>query len=169
MKTAIALVLVLLAVGAVLLALRLFPAVSGGPVHPRPAASRPTSQSLLTPVQVVTAYVQALDRKDYRKAYDLLSADSRQLHPYDDFVARAEKGGSTDYELAKAAEEPGEGSSVVVAVPMTEDVSGAGFHLVREDGAWKVIFIGGTPGFPYADAGTSKVKSDAGDATRRGK
>jgi hypothetical protein len=169
MRAALALVLLVVAVGAVLLALHYFPAASGPPSPSRTVPTRPAPQRVQTPVQVVTAYLQALERRDYRKAFDLLSADSRQLHPYDDFVARAEKGGTTDYDVAKAAEEPGEGNSIVVAVPMVEDPAKAGFPLVKEEGVWKVVFIGGSPTFPYAEAGGGQVKNNAGDVPAGGK
>lgn len=162
MRALIAVVLVLVAVVAVVLALRFFPSSSTPPAAPRPPVRTPAPQSLQTPVAVVTSYLQALDRKDYRKAYDFLSADSRQLHPYDDFAARAEEAGSTDYDVAKAAEEPGAGNSVVVAVPMLEDPAKAGFNLVKEDGAWKVVFISGTPAFPYAEQAPSDAGAEAG-------
>jgi len=151
MKAAIAVVLVVIAVAVVALALYYFPAAPS-PTRAKAGTGRPAPRFQSAPTEVVAAYLQDLESKDYRHAYDTLSAASRRVHPYDDFVSRAEKAGLPDYDSAKAREEPESANVVTVVLPLREDPATAGFHLVKEEGAWKVVFIGGVPAFPYAEA-----------------
>ena len=109
------------------------------------------NQNIIQARGKVIPIIQALYREDYRRAYELLSARSQAAHPYDDFVKRAESGGSAnlDLEAAKAGEEA-EGS-VVVTVPIVEDPAEAAFTTVREGGGWRVVYLGGAPVFPYPE------------------
>jgi hypothetical protein len=38
-----------------------------------------------------------------------------------------------------------------VSVPVEEDPAEAAFTAVREEGRWKVVYIGGAPWFPYPE------------------
>jgi hypothetical protein len=116
-----------------------------------PAPPRPAPVAQPSPREVVTSYVEALHRKDYRAAYALLSARSQQLHPYEGFVKLAESAGAADLDLGAAREGEEKDGRVVVSVPIVEDPAEAAFTMVRESGRWKVVFIGGLPLFPYAD------------------
>jgi len=148
MKTRLALVVLLIAAGIVIVALLRFPGPrrAAPPAQPARPQPKPTAGS---PRQVVTAYLAALQNKDFRTAYGHLSRASRQAHPYDEFVALCEKSGVPSYDLAGAEEKPEEGGEVTVTVPLSEDPAGAGFTTVQETGAWKVVFISGAPSFPY--------------------
>ncbi len=119
----------------------------------RPAASRPSAPAApaadqRTPVQVVTAYLEALYDKDYRQAYELLDAASQQRHPFEDFRRQAE-GGVTQYDLGTAQATRQVGDEALVTIRLLEDPASAGFHLRREEGAWRIIYTSGSPGFPY--------------------
>jgi len=108
---------------------------------PRPLAASPR--------EAVVAYMEALYRRDFRAAYEYLSARSKETHPYEEFAGLCEGGEATNYDLAGAQQEPPAGGHVTVTVPLVEDPATAGFTTVREDDDWKVIFIGGAPWFPY--------------------
>ncbi len=150
MKARVAVVLIVVAVAVVAFVLLRYPgAKRRGPVAP--AASAPTVKRAPTPRQAVMWYVEALYRNDYKSAYERLSARSREAHPYEDFVKLAESGEATDLDLAQATEGPEQDGRVVVSVPIPEDPAEASFTTVKEDGDWKVVFIGGAPWFPYAD------------------
>ena len=151
MKARLAAILIVIAIAAVAFALLRYPSARRpAPPTPGPGPSPPQTGAA-TPTAAVGGYIQALYRKDYRNAYELLSARSQAAHPYDDFVKRAESGGSAnlDLEAAKAGEEA-EGS-VVVTVPIVEDPAEAAFTTVREGGGWRVVYLGGAPVFPYPE------------------
>ena len=102
------------------------------------------------PQRVVLGYLEALERKEFGPAYAGLSKASQQAHPYQEFVTLAEKSGVPNYDLSGAGEKM-EDDKASVTVPMAEDPAEASFTMVKEDGAWKIVFIGGVPSFPYAE------------------
>lgn len=150
MKTLLALVAVVLAAVAVVFVFIRYtaPKVDTSSPPPPPAATMPPPS---TPQAVVVAYLEALERGDFAVAHGHLSADSREAHPYEDFVSQCEQGGATAYDLAAALEavttEP-DGRATVI-VPLIEDPAEATFTTVLEEGGWRVVFIGGAPWFPY--------------------
>jgi hypothetical protein len=150
MKVKIAVILLVVAAVAVALTLYFYPQARPAPgagSQPPPAAVQPVAR-VLSPVQTVTSYIQALEDRKYETAYGLLTEESQQKHSYDEFVSQVEKTGVTDYDLSTArAEEQGEGA--VVEVQLKEDPSSAGFHLVKEKNAWRIAYREGTPSFPY--------------------
>jgi len=151
MKTRVAIILMVVALVAVAFVIVRFP----GPKRPvSPPASAPPPKPAAraaTPVEAVVVYVEALYRKDYETAYGCLSAESQEAHPYERFLARAETGEATNFDLAAAeAGEEVEGR-VTVRVPLVEDPAEAGFTTVREGENWRVVFIGGEPWFPYPE------------------
>jgi len=148
MRVRLALFLLLVAVAVIAVAILRSPSVrpSAAPTRPSspPRTAEPSAQHL------VLDYLQLLDKKDFRTAYSRLSKASQQAHTYEDFVSLAEKSGVPNYDL-EAAREKTEGDRASVTVPLAEDPAEASFAMVREDGAWKVVFIGGVPAFPYAE------------------
>lgn len=146
MKIRLGLLVLLIAVAIVVVAILRYP-ISQPPAPPAPPASpRPQPSS---PTQVVRAYLTALEKKDFRAAYSHLSKESQQAHPYQEFASAAEKSGVPSYDLAGGEEKPGEEGRVTVTLPLTDDPAEAGFTMVKEGEAWKVVFIGGAPAFPY--------------------
>jgi hypothetical protein len=151
MKARLAVILIVVAIAAVAFALLWFPsarrpaAPSPAPIPQRPQAGAATAR------QAVVGYVEALYRKDFRAAHELLSARSKQAHPFADFVARAEAGGGPNLDLAGAREGKEENGRTIVSVPVEEDPAEAAFTAVREEGRWKVVYIGGAPWFPYPE------------------
>jgi hypothetical protein len=97
-------------------------------------------------VRTVTDYVQALEEDHYTTAYALLSQESQQLHPFSDFE-RLGKQGMPSFDL-KTAQATVTDHQAVVSVSFVEDANTAGFHLTRENGRWKVLYRGGSPGMP---------------------
>ena len=146
MKTLLAIILILLAIAVVALVVVRFPTAAPAPPPEPTPQPRPVAGS---PRDAVVSYLEALYRKDYRAAYDHLSAASQQAHPYPGFLKLCEKGVATNFDLAAARERPAEGSRVTVTVPLVEDPAEAGFTTVHEDGGWKVVFSTGVPWFPY--------------------
>ncbi len=148
MKAFLAIAVIIAAVAAVLVVMHFFP--TSKPPAPTPVAPPAQTGAAPTPVEVVTSYLGALQKKDYRGAYEQLSKASQQAHAFDEFVKLNEKG-MTVYDLASAKQEPDDKGFSVVSVNLQEDVSGNGFHLTREGGRWKVVFLQGTPSYPYAE------------------
>jgi len=150
MKARAAVILIVVAVAAVAFVVMRYPGAKGkAPAAPSP---RPTAvKRAATPREAVTRYVESLYQKDFRSAYERLSARSREAHPYERFVKLAQSGEATDLDLAEATQGEEQNGRVVVSVPITEDPAEAAFTTVKEDGDWKVVFIGGAPWFPYPD------------------
>jgi hypothetical protein len=130
------------------------PAVPPPPPPPAPAPEPETTA--VTPEGAVVLYIDALYRKDFEEAYEHLSSESRRAHSYEEFLERAETGEATNYDLeaAQAGEQVDE--RVIVTVPLVEDPASGGFTTIKEDGEWKVVFIGGEPWFPYPGEDTSE-------------
>jgi hypothetical protein len=151
MKARLAVILIVVAIAAVAFVVLWFPSARppAAPGH-APLAQR-SQTGAPTPREAVVRYVEALYQKDFRAAHDLLSARSKEAHPFDDFVARAEAAGGPSLDLAAAREGKEENGRVVVSVPVEEDPAEAAFTTVREEGRWKVVCIGGAPWFPYPE------------------
>ncbi len=146
MRTRLGVFLLLVAVAALAWVVLKFPAAK----PPPPAApAQPRPKSIASPRQVVQAYLKALEKQDYRAAYDLLSAESRKQRSYDEFAALCQKAGRPSLDAAAAVEQPGRAGLVVVLVPMVEDPAAASFNLTREEGEWRIVFTTGSPWFPY--------------------
>jgi hypothetical protein len=114
----------------------------------KPPAQRPKPPAA-EPEEVVTAYLTALTKQEHRRAYELLSAESRQAHTYEEFAAACKQAGFPSLDVGAANVRSKEGDRATVAVPMVEDPAEAGFTMAKEEGAWKVVFREGTPWFPY--------------------
>lgn len=142
--------LVVAAVVVIVAVVRLPSPPPGAPSQPAGSSRGRPPTPTRGPAEVVLAYLQALDRKDYRGAYQHLSRRSQQAHPYAEFEEACTRAGLPSYDLGAVREKPGErGDQVTVVVPLSEDVAEASFATVREESGWKVVFIGGAPGFPY--------------------
>jgi hypothetical protein len=150
MRTRLAVILIVVAIAAVAFVVIRFP-TPRRPAPPAPAPRPKPQAAAATPREAVVRYVDALYEKDFRAAYELLSTESRQVHPYDEFAQLAESGGSTSLDVAGAQEGPETNGRVVVSVPVEEDPAEAGFTTVKEAGGWKVVYIGGAPWFPYPE------------------
>ena len=154
MRFRLAVIILLVAIGGVIGTMLFVPPKPAAPskavklpverIQPTPAAS---------PTEVVTAYLQALQDKDYRKAYDYLSTDSRRVHPYEQFTSLVEKNGVTEFDLSSAKEESDSSKQTNVTLQLKEDPATHSVRLVLEEGDWKVVFIKGIPSFPYPTEG----------------
>jgi hypothetical protein len=148
MKVRLALFVLAIAAAVVVVAILRFPSLRPPAVPARPAPVPRAPE--VSPRPVVLEYLRLLDAKDFRTAYSRLSKASQQAHSYEDFVALAEKNGVPNYDL-DAAREKIDGDTASVTVPLAEDPAEADVAAVREGGAWKVVFIGGVPAFPYPE------------------
>jgi hypothetical protein len=117
------------------------PSVPATPAHRQPEAAEP--------LDAVAAYLNALASDDFGMAYQYLSAESRAAHTYNEFAALCaeRKGPSLDVGAARQHRE--DEDRVTVAVPMLDEPAEAGFTTVREQGSWRVVFVQGSPWFPY--------------------
>jgi len=145
MKARLCVLIVLVAVAAVVWVVLRYPAAKP-PAKPPP---RKPQAAPMSPKQVAQSYLTALEREDYRAAYELLSAEYRKLHAADEFAALCKDSGAPSLDISAAVEQAGEGGRMVVLVPMVEDPAAASFTLVQEDGQWRIVFRTGSPWFPY--------------------
>ena len=151
MKALLAVVIVVLAVVLVFAALRHAPAPKPTPPPVAPTAAVTATATTQPPTQVVKGYLTALYSKNYGTAYRLLSKDSQKAYPFDAFVKLNEQKGTTQFDLATAKEEPGGGKGTTVNLSLKEDVAQHSFPLIQETGKWRIVFLKGTPSFPYAE------------------
>ena len=129
------------------------------PTPPATTSSAPSADLSRQAVETVTSYVTALNDLNYAAAYDLLSRDSHTLHTSADFAQQG-KQGMPLYDLKTTAATV-QGDTATVTVHLVEDPGTNSFHLRREDGAWKVVYRGGGPGMPYAEAPRGHDKGEA--------
>jgi hypothetical protein len=107
-------------------------------------------------IDTVGRYLDALHAGDYSAAYAMLSRDSQSQHTREDFVQQAKRGmPNFDIKTARTPIVKGDTASLVLSSP-EEDAKSHAFHLVLEDGQWKIVYLGGGPGQPYADQNGNK-------------
>lgn len=100
--------------------------------------------------QVVLEYLQALYKKDFTRAYDLLAEASRQAHPVEEFGKAAQQAQVVyDMERAWTEKVAADRGEVIVPFSQGEEPGGKAFSLVKEKGSWKIIYNIGTPFSPY--------------------
>ena len=88
---------------------------------------------------------------DYDAAYTMLSRDSQSHHSRTEFErAHEAMKGMPQYDL-KSAKPTLKGDTMTVVLRQIEDPATNAFHLVLEEGAWKIVYRGGAPGMPYAE------------------
>lgn len=150
----IAIVIGVIVIGGVIAARMIHPAR----ISPDGAVSKPAAPAKLaaqTPRAAVLQYLDALGRKDYQAAYEMLSNASRQAHSLAAFSRQVARGHAS-LDTAKAREGPEQEGRVVVTLPLLEDVAEAGFTTVREDNTWRVVYLNGAPWFPYPEPASGK-------------
>jgi hypothetical protein len=116
------------------------------PPPPRPAQS--ARQAAQAGKAVVVAYLNHLDKAEYRAAWALLSRESQAQHPYDTFAEQARKGGPLYDTGAAAAKAAGKGR-VVVSIPHVEDPARVTFEVAQEADRWRLVYRSGRPWTPY--------------------
>jgi hypothetical protein len=100
--------------------------------------------------QVVMDYLQALYKKNYGPAYELLAKASRQSHSLADFEQTARQAQVVyDLERARTGKVVADRGEVIVPFSQGEEPGGKAFSLVKEKGSWKIIYNVGTPFSPY--------------------
>jgi len=115
--------------------------------HLRPSAPPPSAQQVL---DTLTGYMHNLEEGKYAAAYGQLSRESQQLHTSAQFE-QAAKLGMPLYDFKTAHVKSVDGATAIVNLHEFEDPSNYDFSLVREDGAWKVVYRGGIPAQPQAE------------------
>lgn len=154
MMTPTSLLRVSLVLGGVLLLCALagcrgLPIRSSQPVHrsSKHQSAPPSENRSATAIQTVTEYLTALEQRKFADAYELLSRDSQSKHDRAEFEEQSKRE-MPSFDLTTASTTI-TGDTALVQVQQTEDPATHGFTLVREDGAWKIVYWGGTPGAPY--------------------
>jgi hypothetical protein len=150
MKTRLVLIFVLVAAAAAA-AIAIILVRRPKPPDPLTVPAPPPQQQAqaATPSEAVVGYLQALSESDFGAAYEHLSAASRSAHSYEEFAALCEESKGPSLDLESVAEHPTDADRVTVTVSVLWDPAEASFSTVREDGAWRVVFIEGRPWFPY--------------------
>ena len=123
MKTRVAIILMVVALAAVAFVIVRFPGPKRPVSPPAPAPIPKPVVSAATPVEAVVLYIEALYRKDYETAYGCLSDASQGVHPYEEFLGRAETGEAANLDLA-AAEVGGPGGGGVHVCEGRRDLAG---------------------------------------------
>jgi hypothetical protein len=113
---------------------------------PPPPPKQPTVAAP-GPKEVVTAYLAALEGKDYRAAYEHLTSESRSMRSFDEFQTAAKQWGPI-YDLERMEEEALGPDKAQVSVQLAEDPAVQAFLLKREDKRWRIVFKGGLPAAP---------------------
>lgn len=126
---------------------------------PTPQPSVPQAPDEQTPEeakaaarQVVGDYLEALYAQEYEKAYDYLSESSREAHSRDEFTSAAQEGQVIyDLETTEVKQLEDDTAEVIVALQEEEEPGSKSFEVKRESGRWKIVYIKGSPFFPYAE------------------
>lgn len=126
------------------------PPVAPGPVKPAGAANLQQQA-----VDTVTTYLRALSQDgghvpDYDTAYAMLSRTSRAKHTRAQFETIGRQG-IPNFDLKTAYAKVKNETAIVELSNPDEDSKAHAFHLLREDGQWKVVYLGGAPGMPFAE------------------
>ena len=119
------------------------------PPAPVTSASHPQVDAGQTAIQTVTEYVTALNAHRFAAAYELLSRASQKHHTSATFAEQG-KQGMPLYDLS-TAQVTVTGETALVSIRLQDDPATSGFHLVRENEHWKVVYRGGVPGMPSAE------------------
>lgn len=118
------------------------PAVPASPAPPQLTAAERDDA-----IHTVVAYLTALKNRKYQTAYEMLSRDSQADHSLSDFERLGKQGmPPLDLETAKVSSD---GAETLVEIAFIEDPGSHGFYLARDNGAWKIVYRGGSPGAPY--------------------
>lgn len=118
------------------------------PVPPTPPAAAPSADDTPAALDAVLRYVKALDAKDTAAAYALLSGASRSQRTERAYARDASGTGMTPLDLSAATARSVGAAEVIVTVPFAEDPASHGYHAVKEDGQWHVVYRVGTPYLP---------------------
>lgn len=116
------------------------------PVPPPPPG--PTQSAPDAAREAVVTYMQHLQHGEYAEAHALLSKESRERHPLDKFQRQAEQS-VTFYDLSSARVKLTKPGRAEVTLRQEEDPASATVIAVREDDAWRVVYLGGRPSQPY--------------------
>lgn len=116
------------------------------PPKPPPGPTTPAR----APEEVVKAYLEALENRHYRVAYECLTSESRSKHPSSEFRRDAQLGGPA-YDLDRVEVESLGTDEVRVSVGIAEDPAFQSFALKREENQWRIVFNTGSPAAPSAN------------------
>lgn len=97
-------------------------------------------------VSTVKDYINHLDAGDYRAAYNMLSAESKKKHGFDEFQKDCWYKNDWDLSTAKA-EEREDGLAVIVS--LSQDIAEHDFTVKKEGSQPKIIYKIGSPYWPY--------------------
>ena len=134
------------------------PTTSMYPQHTTPSSPNVATEPVSTEsaallrrqaLETVRDYLTLLEREDYAGAYNMLSSASKDYQVLSAFEMLG-KQGMPSFDL-KSATVTVTGNTAKVVLQQVEDYATHGFHLVREDKTWRIVYRGGSPGSPYPD------------------
>jgi hypothetical protein len=112
---------------------------------PRPPVQPQTAEAARG---AVVGYLRHLYAGDHAAAHAMLNAESRRRHPLDEFTRQA-KEGMTYFNLSSASVKFTGRERAEVTLAVESDPATATILAVREEGAWRVVYVRGRPSFPY--------------------
>ena len=118
------------------------------PAPPGSVAAPPPGTAAEAARAVAVAYLQALQSGDYAGAHRLLSPESRQRHPLQEFESRA-KDAVNFFDLASARVKLAAPDRAEVTLHMKADPAVVTITVIRQEGRWYVVYLRGGPDFPY--------------------
>jgi hypothetical protein len=140
-------VIIVLLVGVIVALVVLYPRPRPPVVTPAVAQPQPESAAQAAQQAVVT-YLEHLQNDEYQAAYELLTADSRNRHPLDEFQRQA-KQGIPFYDMSSATVSLTAPGRAEVTLRQVEDPASITITAARENGAWRIVYLRGRPGSPY--------------------
>lgn len=96
--------------------------------------------------KTVIDYITNLDSDNFSQAYNMLSAESKKLHRFDEFQKDCQYRAHWELDTAKV-EETKEGLAVILS--MSEDIAEHDFSIAKENNKPKIVYRIGTPYWPY--------------------
>ncbi|MBI5061024.1 MAG: hypothetical protein HZB67_01805 [Candidatus Aenigmarchaeota archaeon] len=97
----------------------------------------------------ITDYLSAIEKENYKAAYEMLSSDSKKMHSYSEFVAENKKG-RTIYDLKTLTITKSE-KGLAGVLYLYEDPACTSIHLKEESNSYRIIWHKGIPTFPYTN------------------
>jgi len=102
--------------------------------------------------EAVADYLRALYAQQYKQAYDGLSAASKEHHSQEAFAAAAKEGQVVyDLDMIEVKQLEDGAAYVIVALQEEEEPGNKSFEVKKESGQWKIVYIEGSPFFPYGE------------------
>lgn len=103
----------------------------------------------------LNAYLTALSQDnghtpEYDVAYAMVSRASQAKFTRAEFETKGRRG-MPNFDIKSARTKIKQDTATITLSNPDEDAMTHEFHLVRESGQWKIVYLGGLPGMPFAE------------------